>query len=176
MPVHKRYLLDSDVFIQAQRQYYRFKLCPGFWDCLLWHCKQGTVVSIDKVRKEIEIGKDDLADWIKDACPKRFFEPTSDSEVTNQYGQMVSWVQNKPQYLPEAKAEFAASADGWLAAYAKQNDRIVVTREVSAPESRKAVKIPDLCRAFKVPCIDTFDMLGDLQIEFTWDPASVVAR
>lgn len=89
---------------------------------------------------------------------------------------MVSWVQKKPQYLPEAKAEFAASADGWLAAYAQQNARIVVTREVSAPEARKVVKIPDLCKTFGVPCIDTFDMLGDLRIAFTWDPASVVAR
>jgi len=29
------YLLDSNVFIEAKNKYYRFSLCPGFWDWLI---------------------------------------------------------------------------------------------------------------------------------------------
>jgi hypothetical protein len=46
----------------------------------------------------------------------------------------------------------------------------IVTQEVSAPESKKEVKIPDVCDAFEVPCIDTFEMLEKLGAQFTWKP------
>jgi hypothetical protein len=46
----------------------------------------------------------------------------------------------------------------------------VVTQEVAAPESKTEVKIPDVCKAFDVPCIDTFEMLGNLGVQFTWKP------
>jgi hypothetical protein len=41
----------------------------------------------------------------------------------------------------------------------------VVTQEVSAPQSKTEVKIPDLCTAMSVPCIDTFAMLRTLGIK-----------
>jgi hypothetical protein len=31
----EKYLLDSNVFIEAYRRYYSFDICPGFWDCLV---------------------------------------------------------------------------------------------------------------------------------------------
>lgn len=29
-----RFLIDTNVFITASLQYYRFSFCPGFWDLL----------------------------------------------------------------------------------------------------------------------------------------------
>ena len=170
MKAPTKYLLDANVLMEAKRRYYRFRLCPGFWDCLAWHHKQNTIASIDRVKKEIEEGKDDLTQWAKHKCPKTFFMPTTDAKVAAWFGQMVAWAQNQAQYLPEALAEFSAEPDGWLIAYAKEHSYTLVTHEVSAKESRKKVKIPDVCKAFDVPFVDSFDMLERLHTSFTWRP------
>ena len=43
---------------------------------------------------------------------------------------MQRWVQSNDQFLAAARHEFAQTADGWLAAYAKVHSDIVVTNEV----------------------------------------------
>lgn len=156
--------------MEAHRRYYRFGICPGFWEALVWHHKQGSVSSIDRVRKELEEGKDALRQWVKDECPATFFVSTSSKTVGGRYGEIITWAGSQNRYRPEALAEFATVADGWLAAYAGENALTVVTQEVAAPESKKEVKIPDVCEAFDVPCIDTFEMLEKLKIRLTWKP------
>ncbi len=165
-----RYLVDASVLMEAHRRYYKFSVCPGFWDCLVWHHKQDTVMSIDRVRKEIEEGKDALRQWVKDDCPGTFFESTTAKVVGERYGKIISWAGGQNRYRPQALAEFATVADGWLVAYAAERGLIVVTQEVAATESKKEVKIPDVCEAFKVPYIDTFEMLENIDVQFTWKP------
>lgn len=60
MPTDKKYLLDANVFIEAKRRYYAFDVCPGFWECLVWHHQGACVESIDRVKQELELGDDDL--------------------------------------------------------------------------------------------------------------------
>jgi hypothetical protein len=165
-----RYLVDASVLMEAHRRYYRFGVCPGFWDSLIWHHKQGMVTSIDRVEREVEEGKDALRQWVKDKCPSTFFEPANSKAVGERYGKIISWAGAQNRYRPEALAEFATVADGWLVAYAGEHGLTVVTQEVAAPESKKEVKVPDVCQAFKVPCIDTFEMLERLKVRFTWKP------
>jgi hypothetical protein len=59
------YVLDSNVFIEASRRYYAFDLVSSFWHTLIDQAENGRVLSIDRVRAEIEKGKDELADWAK---------------------------------------------------------------------------------------------------------------
>lgn len=172
MATRLRYLLDANVLMEAKRRYYRFHLCPGFWECIAWHHKQGNLASIDKVKGEIEDGKDDLSQWVKRECPKSFFLPTTDAKVGEWYGKAIAWVQSQTRYSAAAVSKFAVNADGWLIAYAKHNGYTVVTLEVPAPESRTEVKIPDVCVALGVKYVDTFDMLGAVRTQFTWTPPS----
>lgn len=72
---------------------------------------------------------------------------------------MVTWVNSVPQFMPAAKAEFAAAADGWLIAFAKVNKSIVVTHEEYAPDVQRKVPIPNVCLEFNVECVNTFEML-----------------
>ena len=58
------------------------------------------------------------------------------------------WVQRHPRYFDHAKAKFATGADGWLVACARVQGATVVTNEQSAPESRKEIKLPDVCDRF----------------------------
>jgi Domain of unknown function (DUF4411) len=168
MPTDKKYLLDANVFIEAKRRYYAFDVCPGFWECLVWHHGQISVQSIDRVKQELELGDDDLKQWVDSVMPSTCFASSDAAEVISEYAQMQIWVQQQPQFSQDAKAEFAAKADAWLIAYAKVNNLVLVTHEAPAPASRRRVPIPSVCEAFDVPYVDTFAMLRDLEAQFNW--------
>ena len=78
-------------------------------------------------------------------------------------------LQSNAQFKPEAKAEFAQAADGWIAAYAKVNGNTLVTQEEHAPDAKKRVPLPNVCKQFGVDYVDTFAMLCDLRASFFWD-------
>ena len=160
-----KYVLDSDVFIQANRLYYAFDIAPLFWDSLVFHAQNGSVITIDRVKMELDRGQDDLSIWIKEYLLDAVHS-TDEQEVIINYQHIMEWIQENDQYNETAKITFAQSADGWLIAFAKTYDCIVVTQEVSAPESKNKIKIPDICKQFQVLCIDTFEMLRALKIRF----------
>lgn len=163
------YVLDANVLMEAHRRYYAFDLCPGFWECLEHYCGEGCVVSIDRVRDEVQDG-DALADWVASA-PEAFFVSTAEPEVVRLYQDIMAWVQSQPQFLEAAKARFARGADGWLIAYAHWRGATVVTHERYDRNVRKKVPIPNVCREFGVSYRDTFDMLRSLEVRFGWAAA-----
>jgi len=161
-----KYILDANIFIEAKRRYYAFNLCPGFWDSLLHHNSMGNLESIDHVRKELLEGKDNLATWSKKSPD--LFASTDSKSVLADYGAIIQWAQSQEHFNDAAKSEFASGVDAWVIAYAKASNAIVVTQEVSAPKSRKDVKIPDVCNYFNVKYTNTFDMLRKLKVVFNW--------
>ena len=160
-----KYILDANIFIEAKRRYYAFNLCPGFWDSLLHHNSMGNLESIDRVKKELSEG-DDLDAWKKQASG--LFVSTDSKVVLMAYSNIIQWVQSQERFNNAAKSEFSRSVDAWVIAYAKANNALVVTHEVSAPKSQKDVKIPDVCKHFNVECTNTFEMLQKLGIVFHW--------
>jgi uncharacterized protein DUF4411 len=168
MRADARFVLDANVFIQAYRGYYAFDLCPGYWAALLAHHDGARLCSIDRVKGELVGGGDALADWAARTVPAAFFAATIDPAVTGWFGQMMAWVQAQAQFLPAAKADFAVKADGWLVAYAKAFGFAVVTLEVSNPSVKRKVPIPNVCDAFGVEHLGTFDMLRALATQFEW--------
>lgn len=167
----ERYLLDSDVFIQAKNQHYAFPICPGFWDSLVGHFHAGHVFSIDEIREELLRGDDeeDLVCWVKGVLPRQFFLPAREGEVAARYAEMMLWVQRNMQFLDYAKAKFATEADGWLAAYALVHGFVVVTGELYRPDVKNRVPLPNVCTQFGVECRDVFRMLRDLDVRFDWN-------
>lgn len=159
------YVLDANVFIEASRRYYAFDLAPGFWKSLIRYTESGQIISIDRVKKEIERGKDELALWVKQDFHHAFIS-TNDKNIIAAYRKIITWVNAQSQFSEAAKAEFAQGADGWLAACATANNYIVVTHEVVKPEIRRQVPIPNVCQAFDVKFVDTFEMLRELKIKF----------
>ena len=100
--------------------------------------------------------------------PDTFFVPVGTGAVVQAYRDVMLWTQRHPRYFDHAKAKFATGADGWLVAYARVHGTIVVTNEQSAPESRKEVKLPDVCDQFGVQRDNTFMMLRALEVKFNW--------
>jgi hypothetical protein len=162
------YVVDSDVFITAKNLYYSFDICPGFWKSVVHHHREGRVFSVDRVRSELLAGHrtEDLVQWVRDQVPEGFFVPVDIDEVVRAYTDIMMWVQRHPSYFALAKAKFATGADGWLVAYAQVHGATVVTNEQSAPESRREIKLPDVCDQFKVDHKNTFDMLRELNVCF----------
>jgi hypothetical protein len=170
MSSNRPYVLDSDVFIAAKNAYYAFAICPGFWDSLIHHYREGNVCSIDRVRSELLAGRptEDLVRWVRDNLPNEFFRGTDNNDVMSAYGQVMLWVQRNPQYSDQAKAKFATEADGWLVAYAIVHGIAVVTNEQPRPQSRNRILLPDVCAQFNVTYIDTFIMLKDLAVRYEY--------
>lgn len=170
MTTAMHYIVDSDALITAKNRYYAFDICPGFWKCVLHFHREGRVFSIDRVRSELLAGRrtEDLAQWVRNEVPNEFFLEVDADLVANAYTEIMMWVQRHPSYFESAKAKFATGADGWLVAYAMINNSTVVTNEQSSPQSRREVKLPDVCDQFAVKREDTFSMLRSLNARFDW--------
>jgi len=160
------YVLDANVFMQAAREYYAFEIAPIFWESLKNKASSGRVLSIDRVARELSAGKDELAQWAENEF-SRAFARTDTTDVVRAYTNIVEWVHAQKQFKEAEKAKFCGGSDGWLIAYAKVRDYVVVTQEQEVPKDSHKVKIPNVCRAFNVPFVDTFGMLRDLGIRFT---------
>ncbi len=158
------FVLDANVFIDAKNRYYAFDLAPGFWESLINHAGNGRILSIDYVNEELEKGKDDLAQWAKNYFSHAFIS-TDEEDVQECYREVMTWVQGQNRFLDAAKADFARGADGWLVAYAKTKGCIVVTLEVISPDIKWRVPIPNVCQAFGVQFVNTFEMLRSLGVE-----------
>jgi hypothetical protein len=163
MSVGRRYLLDANVFIEAQKTCYAFDICSGFWLAVVRQHQAARVFSIDKIRNELI--NDDLKKWVQRVAGA-FFKGTADRAVISAFAGMVNWVQNEAQFTPQAKAEFAAVADGWLVAFAQVNGLALVTHEEYAPDVRNKVPIPNICMEFGVDYCNTFEMLRELKEQF----------
>lgn len=155
------FVLDSNFFIQAHRGSYPLDVASSFWSKVKLLADQGQIISIDKVKNELYLNKDALKQWCEDNFPKSFFKETT--HVLTDYGHIAAWANSKSaHYLPNALAEFldADEADAWLVAFARNdvNNTIVVTHEVSEPNRRNKIKIPDACIAQNIKYVNTIEM------------------
>lgn len=149
------YAIDSDIFIQAKNRHYGFDFCPAFWDWLDEAHSAGRVLSVAAVGDELKEGDDDLAEWVR-GRDSFFVEP--DEAVVASLNQLSKWA-NGSDYVQAAIHEFLGSGDYFLIAHAHAHGMTVVTHEISSPEGRKKIKIPDACIAMNVRCVDPFAML-----------------
>ncbi|MGB9780655.1 DUF4411 family protein [Caldanaerobacter sp.] len=159
------YVLDANVFIEASRRYYAFDIAPAFWEALVKNAEKGYIITIDHVKQELEKGNDTLSHWMKNTF-HHWCKSTSENDVISIYENVIKWVQAQNQFSDKAKYDFAGGADGWLIAYAKAKGCVVVTHEEFKSDIKRKVPIPNVCRAFNVPYINTFEMLRSLGIKF----------
>lgn len=156
------YLLDTNVFIEAQNRYYAPDICPGFWTWLEMQERTGTIISIGKVRDEL-IGRDDeLAQWAHHRSTSFF--PDVDAQVLPYLATLSTWVGSQ-RYRPGAIADFLSSADYYLIATAMGHSHTVVTHETPS-DGVKRVKMPEPCIAHGVQFVNTFGMLRRLGARF----------
>ena len=162
------FLLDANIFIEAHRRYYGLDLCPGFWQALHHFASRGRLLSIDRVNRELEGGGDTLWHWAKNS-PSELFASSAETEIVEAYSEIMTWVDEHPQFFAEAKSKFASEADGWVAAYARVHGATIVTHERHDPNVKKRVPLGNVCHEFNLSVKDTFEMLRELQVRFGWE-------
>lgn len=163
-----KYILDSNVFIEAHRRYYSFDIAPSFWRFLIDKAKANKIISVDRVYTELTRGKDKLAEWIEKEFNFAFIETKNNSEILIKYAELMNWTNSQTQYLQSAKDEFAQveNADPWIIATAMVNNLIIVTHEVLDSTIKKKIPIPNVCKDFNIDSINTFKLLRELNFKF----------
>jgi hypothetical protein len=152
------YWLDTNVFIQAKNGPYKFKVFGVFWAFLHEQIDAGTIRCPKMVYQEIvknEEERDDLANWIKTRRQSGLFVD-SDPDVQRVMNRVADHVIEN--YAQQHAGHFLSGADPWLIAHAIHTEGTVVTHESAKRPDAKTARIPDVCDAFKVPCIDTYEM------------------
>ena len=165
----KTYVVDSNFFIQAHRAIYPLDVATSFWAKVRELEQSGRIISIDKVKNELYDKNDDLEKWCRKNLPNDFFKDTS--SVLYEYGKISNWaISKKDHYLPQALNEFldADTADAFLVAYAlnDEKERVLITHEISQPEKKKKIKIPEPCNEFNIIYMNTIEMFRELSITF----------
>lgn len=163
------YIVDSNFFIQAHRDTYPLDVAFSFWNKVRELAVEGKICSIDKVREEIYNKNDALETWCKANLPADFFKDTS--EVITEYQQVVGWAISKSaHYSQNAINEFldADEADAFLIAFAMKDtsSRTIVTQEVSNPNMKSKIKIPEPCTTLNVRFIKTIEVFRELGVTF----------
>lgn len=151
--------------MEAARLYYSFELAPGFWKWLVSAEVRAHICSIESVREEICRGTGDLVDWATHTAPPDLWRPVT-PEIVEAALELSEWAADgKRPFTQAAVAGFLDSCGYWLIAEAMATGSTVVTREVSAPGGRAAIKIPDVCRAFGARCEQPFPVYRKLGLK-----------
>ena len=157
------YLLDANVLIQANQDYYPLDRMPKFWD---WMIGQGNANLLNmpyEIWNEIagSAKGTPLRDWINQEPVKQallLVEQVSQSLLNRVFDEA---------YAPDlSDSEIEQAAQGpFLIAYAMAAEgRIVVTKEVSKiTQIRGNRRVPDACDILKVKWTTDFNMYRDLK-------------
>ena len=162
------YLLDANVLIDANRDYYPLQRVPEFWEWLENAGKNDFVKIPLEVYEEISDGNDDLASWAKQEEIKAILRFIEEVDVS-----LVSFAtdQGYASNLTDDEVE-QIGRDPFLIAYALKNsqNRCVVTTEVSRPSRQRANRhLPDVCRDLGIACCNTFQFLRALDFSTRWN-------
>lgn len=162
------YLLDANVLIDANRDYYSLERVPEFWEWLENGGVNGHVKIPLEVYEEISDGKDELADWSKQVQIKAALLLQEEVEVS-----LVSNATDQGYASDLTDDEVVKiGRDPFLIAYALRDaeSRCVVTTEVSKPSRSRANRhLPDVCHDLGVNCYNTFEFVRALNFSTNWN-------
>ena len=165
------YLLDANVLIDANRDYYPIARVPEFWDWLLEMGRLGRIKIPQEFYEEVILPPppkdrpDLLVEWLKTNKDTLVLDEESDVELVTRVTE-----QGYASDLTDIDIE-KIGRDPFLVAYAlvDRQERCVVTTEHSKP-SRIGInrKLPDVSHDFNVRCINTFALIQELDFRTGW--------
>ena len=160
---HQKYCLDANVLIQAWQKYYAPKFCLQYWTLLDELGAQNTIFLPQKVYEEITRTEDDLAKWLKNSNIPKY---KIDEPVTICLKKIYAANTNHKYLVDNTKQR--SLADPWVIAHAINENACVVTKEekVTAANTAK-IKIPNVCDNMGVRWINDFQLVEELNIQFT---------
>ena len=156
------YLFDTNIFIRSKNEM-PMDIWPTFWERFREMVNSGDIFTSITVKDEIDKGKDELTEWLKQNAPKSFYL-SLDADVMAQYTITQNWAKSNSVYTQTALNTFANVADAYLVATAAAKQMTLVTYEGPNPNSKKRVMIPDACNALGVRYCDLNTVLKEMGI------------
>lgn len=153
------YLFDTNILIRSKNEM-PLDIWPTFWGKMEYLINSGCIFTSIKVKEEINKQEDELLEWLTNHTPKDFYIPI-DNDILNVYGDIQRWASSLNRFTSSALNDFAEVADAYLVATASVKGLVLVTNEVPAPQSKKRVKIPDVCDVFGVRYCDLNTVLRE---------------
>ena len=162
------YLLDANVLIDANRDYYSLERVPEFWEWLENGGVNDRIKIPLEVYEEVRDGDDELADWTKQEQIKRALLLQEEVDVS-----LVSYATDQGYASDLTDDEVVKiGRDPFLIAYALKDreNRCIVTTEVSKPRRSRANRhLPDVCRDLGVGSCNTFEFARALDFSTRWN-------
>ncbi|MDE2924387.1 MAG: DUF4411 family protein [Acidobacteriota bacterium] len=159
------YLLDANVLIDANRDYYPLGRVPDFWEWLIDCGERGEAGIPLEMFEEVLAGKkDELTQWLKENRDVLLLDEEADQRLVAQVTE-----RGYGQDLTEEEVE-RIGRDPFLIAYGlrDQANRVVVTTELSKPGKQGANRhVPDVCSDLDVFNCHTFDLIERLDFTTT---------
>ena len=156
------YLFDTNIFIRSKNEM-PSDIWPTFWLRIAELIQDGKIFSSVKVKDEIDHGNDELTTWMSSNATSDFYYPL-DSEILSKYSETQNWALNSPVFTDNARHEYAEVADAYLVATAAAKSLTLVTYEISDPNCKRKVKIPEACDALGVRYCDLNTALRELGV------------
>ncbi len=162
------YLLDANVLIDANRDYYPLDRVPEFWEWIENAGENDHVKIPIEVYEEINEGKDELANWVKQEQIKAALLFQEEVDVP-----LVSRVTDQGYASDLTDDEVVKiGRDPFLIAYALKDNtnRCIVTTEVSKPKRLRANRhLPDVCADLGINYCNTFEFVRALNFSTRWN-------
>ncbi|NYE31201.1 hypothetical protein HDE78_004185 [Rhodanobacter sp. K2T2] len=164
------YLLDANILINANRDYYPVEAVPEYWSWLANLAGQHIVKMPSETFDELKGGdaeRDVLRGWANDAEVAPILRLPGTAEV----GLVRRVLREYASDLTDIEVA-EVGKDPFLIAHglADVGTRVVVSAEISAPSKKRANrKVPDICKGLGIRCIDAFQMNRELQFRTDWN-------
>ena len=160
-------MLDANVLIDANRDYYSIERVPEFWEWLVHQGQSDSVKVPLEIYEEIKDGNDELAKWAKEDAVENalLLEEAADPALVAQITE-----QGYAADLTDDEI-LKVGRDPFLLSYALSDlaNRTIVTTEVSKPARQRANRhIPDVCDTFDIRCRNTFEFVRELNFSTNW--------
>ena len=160
-----KYVFDTNIFIDAHRQFYAMDIAPLYWSVLENYINNQNFVLIDKVYDEIAKLNDGLSIWIKQHKNIKKYSTNTSKSVLSEYANVMNAIRNNSQYNDDAVKlwDNKKVADPWIIAVALVEKSIIVTHESrvygGSNQPYKRLKIPDVAAQFNIRCMNLFDFM-----------------
>ena len=151
------FCIDTSAWIDGWQRYYPIDVFPSLWVKLEEEISKGNIISSDEVYIELSKKADDLHKWIQ--SHKEMVLPLTET-IQKRAGQLLARYPRLVDTLGNR-----SKADPFVIATAIECKAVVVTGEKGIGNLGKP-KIPDVCNATGIRCIDFLQMIRELKFAF----------
>lgn len=155
-----KYLIDTNVLVQAKNLYYKFHFCPGFWDWIVKLNPDG-ILSIKNVYDEFLVTDDELKQWI--IKRKKSFVDFDNNALLNM--KIIKQLLDKKNIPPYQQKEFLNVADSYLVAYAMAYNCVIITHEKLPTNdlmiAKGKIQLPSVAKELGVTCKTIYEVMEE---------------